>query len=68
MEATGERGIFVGYDEASKAFRIYLPSQRKVVVRREVKFEEEKAFRRSLDSEMEDQQSTPQVIVQSSAS
>ena len=55
LEATGERGIFVGYDETSKAFRIYLPTQRKVVVRREVKFEEEKAFRRSLDFEMEDQ-------------
>ena len=68
MEATGERGIFVGYDETSKAFRIYLPTQRKVVVRREVRFEEERAFRRSLDSEIEEQQSTPQVTVQSSAS
>ena len=35
LEPTAERGIFVGYDETSKAFRIYLPSQRKVVVRRE---------------------------------
>ena len=61
LEATGERFIFVGYDETSKAFRIYLPAQRKVVVRREVKFKEEKAFRRSLDSEMEDQQGTTQV-------
>ena len=50
MEATSERGIFVGYDETLKAFRIYFPAQRKVVVRREVKFEEEKAFSRSLDS------------------
>ena len=58
LEATGKCGIFVGYDETSKAFHIYLPSQRKVVVRREVKFEEEKAFRRSLDSKMEDQQGT----------
>ena len=30
LEATGERGIFVGYDETLKAFRIYLPTQRKV--------------------------------------
>ena len=37
-------------------------------MRREVKFEEEKAFMRSLDSDMEEQQSTPQVTVQSSAS
>ena len=68
LEATGERGIFVGYDETSKAFRIYLPTQRKVVVRRDVKFEEEKAFKRSLDSEIKEQQSTPQVTVQSSTS
>ena len=60
-----ERGIFVRYDETSKAFCTYLPTQRKVVVRREVKFEEEKAFRRFLDSEIEEQQSTPQVTVQS---
>ena len=26
FEPTTERGIFVGYDETSKAFRIYLPS------------------------------------------
>ena len=44
LEATGERGLFVSYDETSKAFRIYLPAQRKVVVRREVRFEEERAF------------------------
>ena len=40
LEATGERGIFAGYDEASKDYRIYLPTQRKVVVRREMIFEE----------------------------
>ena len=68
LEAIGERGIFVGFDETSKAFRIYLPTQRKVVVRREGKFKEEKAFRRSLDSEMEDKHGTTQVIAQSSAS
>ena len=41
LEPTTKKGIFVGYDETSKAFCIYLPSQRKVVVRREVRFEEE---------------------------
>ena len=46
LEPTAEKGIFVGYDETSKAFRIYLPSQRKVVVRRDVKFEEEWAFKK----------------------
>ena len=39
LEVTREMGMFVGYDEVSKAFHIYLPTQRKVVVRREVRFE-----------------------------
>ena len=50
LEPTTEKGIFVGYDETVKDFRIYLPSQRKVVVRRDVKFEE-RAFRKSRESE-----------------
>ena len=53
----------MGYDETSKAFRIYLPSQRKVVVRREVKFEEKRAFRKSREFEQGEQQVlTPQVV------
>ena len=55
LKPTAEKGIFVGYDETTKAFRIYLPSQRKVVVRREVKFEEERAFRKSRESEQGEQ-------------
>ena len=55
MEPTAKKGIFVGYDETVKAFCIYLPSQRKVVVRRDVKFEEEQAFRRSRESEQGEQ-------------
>ena len=45
LEATGDMGIFVGYYKTLKAFCIYLPTQRKVVVRREVRFEE-RSFRR----------------------
>ena len=54
LEAPRERGIFVGYDETSKAFRIYLPTHRKVVVRREMIFEDERAFRRYQESEIEE--------------
>jgi hypothetical protein len=41
-----ERWIFVGYNKTSKAFCIYLPSLRKTVLRRDVRFEEDKAFRK----------------------
>ena len=67
MEPTAEKGIFVGYDETSKAFRIYLPSQRKVVVRRDVRFEEEKAFKKSIDSELGEQQVAPPQVIGASS-
>ena len=51
LEPTEDKGIFVGYSETLKAYRIYIPAQRKVVVRRDVKFEEKRAFRRSLELE-----------------
>ena len=54
LEPTTENGIFVGYDETAKALHIYLPSQRKVLVRRDVKFEEEQAFRKSRELEQEE--------------
>ena len=46
LEPIADKGIFVGYRETSKAYQIYIPAQRKVVGRRDVKFEEERAFRR----------------------
>ena len=65
LEPTAKKGIFVGYDETSKAFHIYLPSQRKAVVRRDVKFEEERAFRKSRELEQGEQQvPAPQAITQ----
>ena len=47
MEPTAEKGIFVNYSEPSKAYRLYIPGYRTVVVRRYVKFEEDWAFRKS---------------------
>ena len=37
----------MGYSETSKAYRIYIPSLQSVVVRRDVRFEEDRAFRRA---------------------
>ena len=41
LEPTAEKGILVGYSETTKGYRIYIPKQRKIVVRRDVKFEED---------------------------
>jgi hypothetical protein len=40
LEDTAEKGIFVGYNENSKAYRVYIPSLRKIVVKRDVRFVE----------------------------
>jgi hypothetical protein len=53
LDPSGRKGTFVGYNESSKAYWIYIPSQRQIEVRRDVIFEEEIAFRRSKESHME---------------
>jgi hypothetical protein len=49
LDPTAVKGLLVGYSEASKAYRIYVPARRKVIVCRDVQFEEERALRRSKD-------------------
>ena len=47
LDPTTEKGILVGYSETSKAYKIYIPSTKKTVIRRDIKFEEEIALRKS---------------------
>jgi hypothetical protein len=43
MEPSGKKGIFVGYCEVSKAFRIYIPGYRHIDISRDVTFDEDVA-------------------------
>ena len=47
MDPTVVKGLLVGYREASKAYRIFVPAHIKIIVCRDIKFEEEHALRRS---------------------
>lgn len=47
LDQIAKKGYVVGYSETSKAYKIYVPSSRKIVVRRDVKFMEDKAFKKS---------------------
>jgi hypothetical protein len=49
LDPTTQQVILVGYSEVSKAYQIYIPSQWRVVLSRDVRFEEGRAFRRSLE-------------------
>ena len=44
-----ELGIFIGYMETPQNYWVYFPSLRMIVVRRDVKFDEDKAKRCSLE-------------------
>lgn len=54
MDSTAEKGIYVGYNEPSKAYKIYIPAIQKKVVRKDVLFEE-KAFRYDMPTIVKDQ-------------
>jgi len=49
LKPTTKLGVFVGYTGTPHNYRVYLPSLRMTVVRRDVKFDEEKAMRCPLE-------------------
>ena len=51
MEPSGKKGTSVVYNETSKEFIIYVPSERHVEVSRDVNFHEEKTFKLSKELE-----------------
>jgi hypothetical protein len=40
MDPSGKKGIFVGYYEVSKGFRIYIPGQHHIEINKDVTFDE----------------------------
>ena len=47
LDCSNRKGLFVGYGETSKVDKVFIPEQRKIVVSRNVKFEEDFASRKS---------------------
>jgi hypothetical protein len=47
MDPSGKKGIFVGYCEVSKAFRIYIPGQHHIEINRGVTFDEDAVLKKS---------------------
>ena len=41
LEPFGKKGLFVGYSDCSKAYRVYIPRKRYIEVSRDVIFHEE---------------------------
>ena len=49
LDSKGEKCIFLGYCEDSKGYRLYNPSKKKFVIRRDVYFIEEESWDGSIE-------------------
>jgi hypothetical protein len=56
LEPSGKKGIFVGYSESSKAYRIYIPEQHKIKISKDVTFNEKMAFKKSIEETIEEEE------------
>jgi hypothetical protein len=52
----GRKGVFVGYNEKSKAYTIYVLGQRKIEVRKDLIFHEESTFKKSRELQEESEE------------
>eukprot|EP00253_Pinus_taeda_P033552 PITA_33552 len=52
LDPTTNLGILVGYTDTPHNYWVYLPSTQRIVVRRDLKFDEQKAMRLSLEREL----------------
>ena len=62
LEPSGKKGIFVGYCEVSKAFRIYIPSHRHIEISRDVTFDEDATLKKSRRCQLEEAHEEEPVI------
>ena len=63
IDPLGKKGLFVGYSEQSKAYRIYIPGYCQIELSRDVTFDEDSAFKKSRkDKEDEEEHETPKTI------
>jgi hypothetical protein len=54
LEPSGKKGIFVGYCEVSKAFRIYIPGHHHIEISRDVTFDEDATLKKSRRYQLEE--------------
>jgi hypothetical protein len=56
LEPLGKKGIFVRYSESSKDYIIYIPKQHKIEVSRDMTFNENMAFKKSIEETIEEEE------------
>ena len=49
LDPSGEKGLLVGYNETSKAYRVYIPAHKRIIVIMDVQFDQDRSLWRSMD-------------------
>ena len=63
LDASGKKGLFIGYSEQSKSYRIYISAYHQIELSRDVTFDEYSAFKKSRKyKEYEEEDETPKTI------
>ena len=64
LDPSGKKGIFVGYSESSKAYRIYFPGFKKIDISRDITFVEDSVYNKSRKRPVEDSKQIEVPIIQ----
>ena len=58
LDPSGKKGIFVGYSESSKDYKIYFPRFKKIDISKDVTFDEDTTYNKSRKRLVEDPEET----------
>ena len=63
LDPSRKKGLFVGYSEQSKAYRIYIPGYHQIELSKDVTFDEDSTFRKSRKyKEDEEEHENPKTV------
>ena len=58
LDSSRRKGIFVGYSESSKDYRIYVPGFKKIDISKDVTFDEDSTYKKSRKRPIEEFEET----------
>ena len=58
LDPSRKKGIFVGYSESSKSYKIYFPRFKKIDISRDITFDEDSSYNKSRKRPVEDSEET----------
>ena len=55
LDPSGEKGLLIGYSETLKPYKVYIPARKRIIVSRDVQFDQDTTLQRSMDLPAQEQ-------------